>query len=87
MLSLNPATHDQILTVCGRSDNLTFAGTGRGTGFSGPNKELAGQEERGFRGSKGQQRGQFITIRLVSTVFRLQYGALATGWTSAPLGV
>src|SRR3954447_14408438 len=27
-------------TGSGRSNKLTFAGTGRGTGFSGPNKEL-----------------------------------------------
>ena len=28
-------------TGSGRSDNPTIAGTGRGTGFSGPNTELA----------------------------------------------
>src|SRR5947209_803367 len=35
-----PVPASPLLTGCGRSDNSTFAGTGRGTGFSGPNKEL-----------------------------------------------
>jgi len=30
----------RVLTGSGRSDNPAFAGTGRGTGFSSPNKEL-----------------------------------------------
>jgi hypothetical protein len=36
---VNSRLNLRVLT-CGRSDNPTFAGTGRGTGFSGPNKEL-----------------------------------------------
>ena len=57
----------RVLTGCGRSDSSCCAGTGRGTGFSGPNKEWQGRkEERGFAGgAKGdftpgfQRYGQF----------------------------
>ena len=62
----------RVLTGCGRSDSSCCAGTGRGTGFSSPNKERQLREgrKRLCGGSKGQQIGQFITIQPVSTVLQ-----------------
>jgi hypothetical protein len=36
-----PVPASPLLTGCGRCDLPAIAGMGRGTGFSGPNKELA----------------------------------------------
>jgi hypothetical protein len=48
-----PVPASPLLTGCGRSDDPAFAGTGRGTGFSGPNKELVQGKERGGPGFTG----------------------------------
>jgi hypothetical protein len=48
-----PVPASPLLTGCGRSDNPAFAGTGRGTGFSGPNKELDQGERAGGHGFTG----------------------------------
>ena len=48
--SSGPA-QEGVLTASGRSDSSCFAGTGRGTGFYGPNKELP-QEKEGAAASR-----------------------------------
>jgi hypothetical protein len=66
-----PVPASPLLTGCGRSDNPTFAGTGRGTGFPVRTRNWQGRkEERGLaRGCKGQPHSQPETIQSVSIFF------------------
>ena len=64
------------------------AGTGRGTGFSGPNKELASRKGRrgACRGCKGQQSGQFSTIQPVEILSSGSSAALLRRAGYSPFG-
>ena len=67
------APRGAILTGSGRSDSSCCAGTGRGTGFSGPNKELAGRKKEALRGAKGS-----------STASRKRYSQFQDFFLQAP---
>ena len=92
MLSRNPATHGQIPTDCGRCDSSCFCRDGTRNGLfrseQGTGSQRKEERKRLSEGCKGQQRGQFSTIRPVSKspFHRLRRGALATGWILSPLG-